>query len=222
MDADAVYRAWAEREGEFSPRYYAYYGPDETSEFLREVVAGMATASPTILELGCSSGRHLAHLHEHGYRDLVGIEINDDAVAVMEDVYPDLAAAATVHVGAIEDVITEFPADSLDVVFSAETLQHIHRDHTWVFDEVARVTADRLVTVERESPGTGSESTTEQEAGTTVQSNSDRESVTYVNEEFPLYYRDWGSVFGGRGFEQETVADLGRLTGRAFRRVDGR
>jgi SAM-dependent methyltransferase len=221
MDADAVYRAWAEREGEFSPRYYAYYGPNETSEFVREVVAGLATESPTILELGCSSGRHLAHLHEHGYRDLVGIEINDDAIAVMEDVYPDLAAAATVHVDAIEDVITEFPADSVDVVFSAETLQHIHRDHTWVFDEVARVTADRLVTVERESPGTDSESTTEPEAGTTVQSTSDRESVTYVNEEFPLYYRDWGSVFGGRGFEQETVADLGRLTGRAFRRVDG-
>ena len=220
MDADAVCRAWAEREGEFSPRYYAYYGPNETSEFVREVVAGVGMESPTILELGCSSGRHLAHLHEHGYRDLVGIEINDDAIAVMEDVYPDLAAAATVHVGAIEDVITEFPADSVDVVFSAETLQHIHRDHTWVFDEVARVTADRLVTVERESPGTASASRTEQEDGTTG-SNSDRESVTYVNEEFPLYYRDWGSMFGGRGFEQETVADLGRLTGRAFRRVEG-
>ncbi len=194
---------WAERSGEFSPEYYAYYGPNETSERIREVLEATVGRGASVLELGCSAGRHLAHLHESGYADLHGIDINEDAFDVLRETYPALAEAGTFHLGAIEDLLADTPDGRYDAVFSVETLQHVHPDAQTTFDDVARVTADTLVTVENEGPGEGS---------------PDDPGVNYVNDEFPLFYRDWGRVFGERGFEEERTERLDRDTLRVFRK----
>lgn len=206
MDVASVHRAWHDREGEYSPDYYAYYGPNESSEAIVDVIETDAPADPAILELGCSSGRHLAALYREGYRDLSGIDINPDALSVMAETYPDLADTGTFYLDAIENVLEDFDDRAFDVVFSVETLQHIHHDHVWVFEEVARVTGDLLVTVEIETPrGEG-------------ERDADTDSMTYVNDELPLYYRDWGEVFAGLGFEETGSRRLGRDTMRVFRR----
>ncbi|MFC7222724.1 class I SAM-dependent methyltransferase [Halalkalicoccus sp. GCM10025322] len=205
MDPDDVLEDWAERSGEYSPEYYAYYGPDETSELIRERLDSVVGSDATVLELGCSSGRHLAHLHEHGYEDLHGIEINDEAFDVMTENYPDLAAAGTFHVDAIENVVREFDDDRFDAVFSVETLQHLHPDNEWVFAELARITSGLLVTVENEGGDDRSE---------------DGTAVNYVNEEFPLYYRNWNRVFTGLGLIEIDAVSLDRDTFRAFRPED--
>jgi SAM-dependent methyltransferase len=147
MDSETVLKGWLNRSGAYSPDYYAHYGPTATSELIREVLSATVGPDATVLELGCSSGRHLAHLHEGGYRDLWGIDINSDAFDVMREAYPDLAAAGTFFSGAIEDVVTGFDDGQFDAVYSVETLQHLHPDHDWVFAEVARVTDDVIVTV---------------------------------------------------------------------------
>lgn len=203
MDADAVRRAWLDRSGEYSPGYYAYYGPNETSEAIRRRLDASAGPEAAVLELGCSSGRHLAHLREHGYRDLHGVEINDEAAAVMAETYPGLAADGTFHFDAIEDVVPGFEDGRFDAVFSVETLQHIHRDSEWVFAEVARIAGDLLVTVE-------------------VEGDDDRPTgvdpvVTYVDDGVPLYYRDWGATFTALGLDQVDSEALSRDTLRAFR-----
>ncbi len=205
MDADEVHERWAERSGEYSPAYYAYYGPDETSEVVRRYLEDAVDRDAPVLELGCSSGRHLAHLHEHGYGDLHGIEINGESFEVMEDSYPALAAAGTFYHDAIETVLPGFEDDRFGAVYSVETLQHVHPDNAWVFDEVARVAADLLVTVENEGGDNG--------------------DVNYVNDdyasdEFPLYYRDWGRVFADRGFAQVGAEPTDRDTLRALRPVE--
>lgn len=205
MEPDEIRRQWAERSGEFSPEYYAYYGPDETSELIRERLDSVVGSDAAVLELGCSSGRHLAHLHEHGYEDLHGIEINDEAFDVMTESYPDLAAAGTFHVDAIENVVREFDDDRFDAVFSVETLQHLHPDNEWVFAELARITSGLLVTVENEGGDDRSEGGT---------------AVNYVNEEFPLYYRNWNRVFTGLGLIEIDAVSLDRDTFRAFRPED--
>ncbi|WP_336363680.1 class I SAM-dependent methyltransferase [Halalkalicoccus salilacus] len=205
MDPDDVLEDWAERSGEYSPEYYAYYGPDETSELIRERLDSVVGSDAAVLELGCSSGRHLAHLHEHGYEDLHGIEINDEAFDVMTESYPDLAAAGTFHVDAIENVVREFDDDRFDAVFSVETLQHLHPDNEWVFAELARITSGLLVTVENEGGDDRSE---------------DGTAVNYVNEEFPLYYRNWNRVFTGIGLIEIDAVSLDRDTFRAFRPED--
>lgn len=196
-DAEAVLQGWSNRTGAYSPDYYAYYGSNDTSELLREVFDATVGSDATVLELGCSSGRHLAHLHEHGYDHLFGIDINADAFAVMERAYPELAATGTFYPDAIEDVVTEFEDGQFDAVYSQEALQHVHPDHAWVFEEVARIARDVLVTVEMEGDDDG--------------------TVTYVNDDFPLYHRDWNGVFTELGFVEADSRGIDQDTFRVFR-----
>ncbi|MFD1585583.1 class I SAM-dependent methyltransferase [Halorientalis brevis] len=203
MDSNEVRQEWAERSGEYSPEYYAYYGPDETSESIRSILDRFVARDASVLELGCSSGRHLAHLLDHGFENLAGIEVNGDAFDVMEETYPALADQGTFYHAAIEDVVGDFEDGQFDAVYSVETLQHLHPDVEWVFEEIARITDDLLVTVENE--------------GGEDQSHSDDPDVNYVNDDFPLYYRDWSRVFTEFDFV-EVDAEVGeRDTVRTFR-----
>jgi len=54
-----------------------------------------------------------------------------------------------------------------------------------VFDEFARVTSDLLVTAENE--------------GNSPNRGRGEAEVSYVNDEFPLYHRDWNKIFSERG-----------------------
>ena len=226
MNSDEVRRQWAERSGAYSPRYYAHHGPDERSEAVAQRLARHVDRDTRVLELGCSSGRHLAHLASEGFEDLAGIEVNDEAFAVMADAYPDLAAAGTFYCAAIEDVLAEFPDDAFDAVYSVETLQHVHPDADWVFEEIARVTGEVLVTVENEgdvdaAAGDPDESVDAPESPESVAPPESAESVdpagstgtavsgvNYVDDGLPLYYRDWHAVFTDLGFEH-VGADVG-------------
>ena len=202
MDSHSVRRAWAERSGEYSPDYYAYYGPNETSELLGDVLDREVGRDASILELGCSSGRHLAHLHERGYDDLSGIEINQDAVKVMAQSYPELAETAAIYRTSFQEQLPEFDDNAFDAAFSVETLQHVHPDDEWLFAELARV-AHVIVTVENEN-------------GSVDGGDADPGDVTYVNDDLPLYHRDWSAIFTDLGFTEVATRDLGRDMLRVF------
>lgn len=203
VDQNEVRRQWAERSGEFSPEYYAYYGPNETSEAVRRLLDRFVDRDARILELGCSSGRHLEHLFGHGYENLAGIEVNPAAFDVMERTYPDLAAHGTFYLDAIEDVVGEFESGQFDAVYSVETLQHIHPDAEWLFEDLARITSDLLLTVENE--------------GDSDRTRATEPAVNYVNGEFPLYYRDWNRIFTELGLVEVDATWGERDTVRAFR-----
>jgi len=123
----------------------------------------------------------------------------------MADRYPDLATDATVHVTAIEDLLPDLDDGQFDAVYSVETLQHVHPDAAWVFDELVRVTGDRLVTVENES-----------EVGDDANENDGDATVEHVDG-LPLYYRDWHRVFTDRGLTEVAVEERKRDTMRVFR-----
>lgn len=227
MDSDEVRREWEERSGEYSPAYYAYYGPDETSDRLLDHLERAVDRDAAVLELGCSSGRHLAHLREHGYENLHGIEINEDAFDVMEEAYPGLAADGTFYCDAIENVVREFDDDRFDAVYSVETLQHLHPDDSWVFDALTRIAADLLVTVEIEEcddrsaddSSAGDSSTADSSADGSIDddSGSAEAGVNFVKDDIPLYYRDWNRVFTDRGLTEIDSTTIGQDTVRAFR-----
>jgi SAM-dependent methyltransferase len=225
VNPDEVRQRWEERSGEYSPDYYAYYGPNETSDLLRTTLDAAVGSDAAVLELGCSSGRHLSHLHEHGYDDLHGIEINDEAFDVMADAYPALAASGTFYADAIEAVVTDFEDGRFDAVYSVETLQHIHPDDDWVFEELARITDDLLAVAENEGDtnsdgGEGGDDGTDGGDSDDIAS-ADRQfpekGVNYVNDEFPLYYRDWSRIFTELGFAEVESESLKRDTLRVFR-----
>jgi SAM-dependent methyltransferase len=204
IDPEENHRGWAERSGEYSPEYYAELGPNEVTETLADVFDHYVDAGAAILELGCSSGRHLASLRDRGYENLAGIDLNDESFDVMADHYPRLAETGTFHTGAIEDILPEMADGAFDVVYSVETLQHVHPDDEWVFEEIARVTDDLVITAENEGngPQRGREKT-----------------VSSVKGDFPLYYRDWKRVFSELGLAQLLCEPGKRDTVRVFRRL---
>ena len=197
MDSNDVREAWADRSGEYSPTYYAHYGPDETSELVRAKIERYAGADARVLEVGCGVGRHLAALAEAGFSELAGVDVNEAALDVLAETYPELAAVGEFHADTIESYVQSVETDAFDAVFSVETLQHIHPDATWVFEELARVTGDLLVTVENESGEYG--------------------TANHVDDQLPLYYRDWRAVFTGLGFEEVESVTRKRDTVRVFR-----
>jgi SAM-dependent methyltransferase len=203
MDPEENRRTWAERSAEFSPAYYAHIGPNEVSETLVAILEQFVDREAAILEVGCSSGRHLAHLRRAGYDDLTGVDINSDSFDVMAEHYPALAETGTFHTGALEDLLTTFPDDGFDVVYSVETLQHVHPETEWVFEELIRVSSDLVVTAENEgnSPRRG-------RAGN---------DVSCVHDDVPLYHRDWKQVFTDRGLAQLLCEPGKRDTVRVFR-----
>ena len=198
-------REWAERSGAYSPEFYAERGSQWMTDSIRELLTHYVGTDGRVLEVGCSSGRHLEALRRAGFDDLVGVELNPDAVDVMAERYPSLAETATVHVADAKAVLPEFEDGAFDAVFTVETLQHIHPDEAdAVFDEVARVAGDLLVTVENESARASGDAADP--------------DVSFVDDEFPLYHRDWKRVFDERGFVQILTETGKRDRLRAFRR----
>jgi len=200
VDSHEVRQEWAERSGEFSPTYYAHYGPDATSERVRALLTEGVGREASVLEVGCSSGRHLAALHEAGFTDLTGVDVNADALDVLAETYEELAETGEFHAASLESYLPDLEDDAFDAVFSVETLQHIHPDAEWVFEELARVTGDMLVTVENESGPAG--------------------TVNEVTESLPLYYRDWERVFTDLGLRAVESTEGKRDTVRVFRQPE--
>ncbi len=203
MDPDDVREDWADRSGRFSPEYYAQIGPNQVSETLADVFSHYVDEDADILEIGCGSGRHLAHLRDQGFKHLSGIDINDESFDVMAEAYPRLVETGTFHTGAVEAVLPEFDDDAFDVLYSVETLQHIHPDDEWVFEECARVTSDILITAENE--------------GNSPERGRENLDISYVDDEFPLYHRNWKEVFSGLGLAQLLREPTKRDTIRVFR-----
>jgi SAM-dependent methyltransferase len=156
-----------------------------------------------VLELGCGSGRHLEHLANDGFEDLSGVDINAEAFDTMRETYPTLATAGTFHCGPIEELIEDFDNGQFDAVYSVETLQHLHPDVEWVFEEVARITDEILVTAEIETP--------------IRESASSDPNVNYVDKDTPLYYRDWGRIFTSLDLVEVDIVRGDRDTTRTFR-----
>jgi SAM-dependent methyltransferase len=196
VDSNDIRAEWAERSGEYSPTYYAYYGADETSELVRSILEEHLEKDAAILEVGCSSGRHLAALSEAGFSDLTGVDINADALDVLAETYPELAASGSFHAMAIEEFVTDAADGEYDAVFSVETLQHLHPDADWAFEELARIVDDLLITVENEGGSEG--------------------EVNYVDDNVPLYYRDWNTVFTAYDLIETDSMDGKRDTVRVF------
>jgi len=163
----------------------AYVGAFERSRLLHELVASRNDSSDRVLELGCGAGANLAHLYDHGYRDLVTIEVNPDMLSLFESHHPQTFETAEVVRGTIQDEITTIPTDGVEVTAAVAVLTHLHPDHEFVFDELVRVTAETLITIENE------------------------ETVDDI-----FFPRNYGDVFESRGCEQVDVVDSETLSSR--------
>ncbi|HEY3163644.1 MAG TPA: class I SAM-dependent methyltransferase [Candidatus Limnocylindrales bacterium] len=151
----------------------SYRDRPERSAYLVELVRRHVAPGSRILEIGCNVGRNLHYLYEAGYTELSGIEISAAAVDALRASYPDTAARAAVQVAAAEEALPGFADGAFDLVFTMAVLEHIHPESEWLFDEIRRIDARHLITIEDER-----------------------------SKSWRHYPRDYGAIFGGRGFEE--------------------
>jgi SAM-dependent methyltransferase len=119
-----------------------YLKPTHRSAALLEMVKDLPKDA-RILEVGCNVGRNLAYLHDHGYTQVEGVEINAHAVELLREHHPQLADRE-IHLGTAEEVLPGFGDRSFDLVFTMAVLEHIHPDSVIVFDSMARIASEVL------------------------------------------------------------------------------
>jgi 2-polyprenyl-3-methyl-5-hydroxy-6-metoxy-1,4-benzoquinol methylase len=116
------------------------------SEYLVSLVKQYVKPDTSIIELGYSVGSNLNHLWKAGYHNLSGVEINQEALKLMKQTFPEMQV--TTYEGSIEDRIKEL--GEYDLVFTMAVLEHIHSDSEWVFSEMARIAIKYLIIIEGE------------------------------------------------------------------------
>ena len=88
-----------------------------TKDFLDKIPRDIS-----ILELGCNRGNATRILHDMGFTNLTGIDINANAIVQAEKEFPEY----TFYHSSIEDYP---PAKKFDLVYTSGVLIHIHPDN---------------------------------------------------------------------------------------------
>lgn len=121
----------------------------ERSEYLYKIISNHFDSSIKILELGSNVGRNLNYLYERGFKNLTGIEINENAIILMVKNYPDCYNNIKILPGEVEKYIKGFKTKEFDLIFTMAVLEHIHDDSKWIFNEIMRITKN-ILTIEDE------------------------------------------------------------------------
>ena len=135
-----LHEYWRNPDGMNLPKDY-----EEGAERSMFLVSFMGTPTQKkVLEIGCNVGRNLFFLKKAGYTQVEGIEINTEAAARCRD------KGIPVRCGAVEDIIPSLPSEGYDTVFTMAVLEHIPTESEWVFMDIARIAARRIITIEDE------------------------------------------------------------------------
>lgn len=111
---------------------------------------GADARNHTLLEIGCNIGRNLEYFHRAGFRNLSAIEINEDAVKLLREHFPEVGSTAQIHIAPVEEIIKTLGDNQFDVVYTMAVLEHIHTESEWVFGEMARIARRLVITIEDE------------------------------------------------------------------------
>jgi SAM-dependent methyltransferase len=144
-----VHQYWR-RPSDSSNLPQAYLEGASRSQLLIDVIERYAKPNTRILEIGCNVGRNLDYLFKAGFVNLSGIEINEEAVRLLKQSFPEMAGQTTIYNAPLEESIVRFGDGEFDIVFTMAVLEHIHRDSSWVFPEIVRITNGYLITIEDE------------------------------------------------------------------------
>lgn len=142
---ETIHEYWRKPDSVNDP--HTYLAPIARSKWLVGLLEEHVPKSGSLLELGCNVGRNLNAAYQAGYRDLEAIEINPGAVEILKETFPEMASAAKIRLGRIEDHIRSIALK--DCIYTMAVLVHIHPSSEWIFAEMAN-RAKTLILVESE------------------------------------------------------------------------
>jgi len=122
--------------------YDPYYrSGKERSEFLLKLFKRYVNKDKKILEIGSNVGRNLKYLEDCGYKNLMGLEINAEAVK-------NKICKSNIICSSVEDYFSKSEI-KYDVIYTMACFEHVHYDSDWVFEHIERAT-DTIITIEDE------------------------------------------------------------------------
>ena len=148
IPAQVLYNYWKNPDSGNTPKEYLS-GADR-SEKLVSLFNQFCSKEDTIFELGCNIGRNLHHLYESGYKNLYGIDINEEAIKLSKELYPNTVAKLPLVCSSIEDYIIFMLENEVDVIFTMGVLMHIHPSSIWIFNYIKHVVKKYLIIAEQE------------------------------------------------------------------------
>lgn len=132
-----------------APKNYIQY--IERSKYLTNLIKKYLTKDSNIIEIGCNVGRNLNDLYENNFKNLSGVEINDSAIKLMKDAFPDLYKKADIHVSPVEDWLENNNKKNFDLIYSMAVFEHIHWDSNFIFDIIKKIASQYIITIEDET-----------------------------------------------------------------------
>lgn len=117
------------------------------SEFYVRKLLQHAELDWSILELGANCGRNLEYFKRGGFKNVSGIELNEDAIRNAHIYYPDVAQ--TIRLGLIQDLLPKW--EPVDVIFTSVVLMHIPWSDDWILDTIAEKAQKIIMTTEIET-----------------------------------------------------------------------
>ena len=129
-----------------------YLNGEERTAFLVDKISNRCDKSSCILEIGCNCGRNLNGLYQSGYKNLYGIEINENAINLINSYYPEVFENICIWGLPAERALISIPSNIYDLVFTMAVLEHIHPIvEKLVFENMKRVSAKYIMTIEDET-----------------------------------------------------------------------
>jgi len=103
----------------------------------------------SILEIGCNVGRNLNFLFNNDYKNLSGIEINNEAIKLCKEIFKTMCVSDTVKLynGRLYDFLPNH-TNSYDVVFSMAVLMHIDDEERQIIYDYLKKNAKYVIFVE--------------------------------------------------------------------------
>ena len=147
MNLQEVHNFWRNPDAKNDPEKYLHEW--DRTEFLIGIFEKYIKKNKSVLEIGCNSGRNLSGLCGVGYKKLSGIEINENAVAILRKTFPCLDSIE-IYNGPVEIEIKKI--DSVDVIFTMAVLEHIHNaSEQFLFSRINDICKEYLITIEDEN-----------------------------------------------------------------------
>ncbi|MFQ5646279.1 MAG: class I SAM-dependent methyltransferase [bacterium] len=125
-----------------------YTKHDNSIDLLFQEVLPLLGKEAAILEIGCNCGRSLKYLHDKGYRNLTGIEIGEEAVNLMKEIFPEVYQSSKIIVGNAVEELKKHESKAYDLVFCHSVLVNI-KDNS-IFSELTRVCRGYILNTESE------------------------------------------------------------------------
>jgi SAM-dependent methyltransferase len=150
---NGIFEKWRTARKGGNIGYHHYLEMDDPALRLLGQVTCRVSAFDPILDLGCNVGRDLNHLWKLGYRNLTGVEIGEEPVKAMREVFPEMSAGSRIINKSMTEAIRGFQDGEFHLVYAHGSLVSLSARDQYVFDEMRRVTRKYIVLMENEWSG---------------------------------------------------------------------